>query len=183
MSILKLPNVGDTATLNVARCEVVEGESGEQVMFVAANGDVLYLPRTSADRQLLRCGFGDDASTGLEYGNVSGATLVFSRAPNPKKGFKPFWNIDRGSPKSNGKPPESAKPAPPKVVPGGEEDETGAPPVEEKEAIELRAYRKCVKWYLKEIVPLMDAAEVGTTPESVGVGIATIYIALKDKLK
>ena len=92
MSIIKLPNAGDTATLTITRCEVKAGNFGEQVAFTAGD-DVLFVGRDTADRQLLRCGF--DVG---DYHAVVGSTLRFSREANAKKpGAAPFWNIEVSS--------------------------------------------------------------------------------------
>ena len=92
MSIIKLPNAGDTATLTITRCEVKAGNFGEQVAF-SAGDDVLFVGKDTADRQLLRCGF--DVG---DYGAVVGSTLRFSREANAKKpGAAPFWNIEVSS--------------------------------------------------------------------------------------
>ena len=92
MSIIKLPNAGDTATLTITRCEVKAGNFGEQVAFTAGD-DVLFVGKDTADRQLLRCGF--DVG---DYGAVVSSTLRFSREANAKKpGAAPFWNIEVSS--------------------------------------------------------------------------------------
>ena len=56
MTILKLPHEGDTHTALIDRCAVEQGKYGDQVIF-EFGPDRLYLPKLSADRQLLRCGF------------------------------------------------------------------------------------------------------------------------------
>src|SRR5688500_16084388 len=121
MSVLKLANAGESATLDITACEVVEGQYGEQVLFKSGDDD-LYLPRTSADRQLERLGFlsGD----GMDYEAVVGLALTFSRAPNPKAGSKPFWNIAR----ANGRAPVSLPPnnAPVPAGPGKKAYSIGA---------------------------------------------------------
>ena len=92
MSIIKLPNAGDTATLTITRCEVKAGNFGEQVAFTAGD-DVLFVGKDTADRQLERCGF--DVG---DYHAVVGSTLRFSRGANAKKpGAAPFWNIEVSS--------------------------------------------------------------------------------------
>lgn len=106
MSILKLANAGDEATLDITGCEVVEGQYGEQVKF-SAGEDILFLPKASADRQIDRLGlvtpWNGDAS---DYEQVIGERLTFSRTPSTKPGAKPFWNINVAKP--NGKPPVAA---------------------------------------------------------------------------
>ena len=48
--VIKMPDVNDTVTMHVVKCEVVEGQFGEQCKFTDTRGDSLYLPRDSADR-------------------------------------------------------------------------------------------------------------------------------------
>ena len=90
MSIIKLQNEGETLTMDVAGCEQVEGQFGEQVKFTAENGDVLYLPKTSADNQLDRLN--------LSYAECIGNRLTFSRDKNKKAGAKPYWGINVAGP-------------------------------------------------------------------------------------
>lgn len=92
MAIIKLPNEGDTHTMRVTGCEAVQGQYGEQVKFTGDGGDILFLPKDSADRQLARIP--------LEYITAVGETLTFSRDPNPKKGAKPFWSIAVANPRA-----------------------------------------------------------------------------------
>lgn len=89
--IIRMPDEGDTLTMHVAKCEVVEGQFGEQVKFTDTRGDQLFISRASADRQLARQGFADGEL--VIYGDVDGQTLVFSRDHNPKG--KPYWGIQR----------------------------------------------------------------------------------------
>lgn len=106
MTILKLANAGDEATLDITGCEVVEGQYGEQVKF-SSGDDILFLPKASADRQIDRLElvtpWNGDAS---DYEQVIGERLTFSRTPSTKPGAKPFWNINLAKP--NGKPPVAA---------------------------------------------------------------------------
>jgi len=108
MSILKLKNVGDTYTGHVTKCEAVAGQFGEQVLFQFANNDMLYLPKDSADRQLMRCSFGD--GEGIKYEEVEGNTLTFSRDPNKKPGSAPYWSVQLASGAEN-HPPVSRRAA------------------------------------------------------------------------
>jgi hypothetical protein len=94
--VIKMPAEGDAVTMHVAKCEVVEGQFGEQVKFTDTRGDALFLPRASADRQLARIGFADQEM--VLYGDVDGNTLAFVRAHNDKMPAKPFWNIERITP-------------------------------------------------------------------------------------
>ena len=123
MSIIKLPNEGDTHTATVKLCESVKGQYGMQVKFDFTNGDTLFMPYDSAMRQLCRAGFdgGDDENgepvADLEI--VGGETLTFARTHNKKPGAKPFWDVSiaSGAEKQGVKPskrlPSPATPAKP----------------------------------------------------------------------
>ena len=94
MSIIKLPKDGDEATFTVTKCERVEGQYGPQVLFGGADGEQLYLPADSADRQLGRV-FDFTAENGVAYGQVIAERLRFFRTANTKKaGAAPYWNIE-----------------------------------------------------------------------------------------
>ena len=94
MSIIKLPKDGDEATFTVTACERVEGSFGPQVKFDGDNGETLYLPADSADRQLGRV-FDFTPENGVDYTQAVGERLRFFRTPNTKKaGAAPYWNIE-----------------------------------------------------------------------------------------
>lgn len=98
MAILKLKDEGDTYTGEVRDCTEVAGNFGQQVKLEFTNGDVLFMPADSANRQLLRCGFdgGNNVQTGeamADYEAVAGNWLTISRDPNNRKGAKPYWGI------------------------------------------------------------------------------------------
>lgn len=97
MPKIQLTKAGDTCTFNVKKCEVVEGQHGEQVKFTAQNDDVLYIGRAPADRELLHAGFGEGEgdTAAVFYGDVDGQTLTFSRIPAKKAGQSPYWEITR----------------------------------------------------------------------------------------
>jgi hypothetical protein len=98
MAILKLTESGSSLTLHVTAGELVEGQYGEQIKFTATNGDLLFLPRASADRQLFRCGFGTEDAPGhyeIHYDEIAGSTLCFTRDANPKMPTKPYWGITK----------------------------------------------------------------------------------------
>ena len=111
MTIIKLQNAGESLTMAVAGCEEVEGQFGKQVKFTADNGDVLYLPQSSADNQLERIG--------LTYADAIGNRLTFSRDPNKKPGAKPYWSINVAGPAAapSKRLPPPATPAPERVPP------------------------------------------------------------------
>lgn len=85
MTILKLQNEGDTHTGRIKACGEVAGNFGPQVKFTFENGDDLFLPKDSADRQLQRIPLG--------YTECVGEWLTFSRDPNAKARSKPYWGI------------------------------------------------------------------------------------------
>ena len=93
MTILKLPHEGDTHTALIDRCAVEQGKYGDQVIF-EFGPDRLYLPKLSADRQLLRCGFDKGGgSPQVDYEQVAGNILCFSRDHNSSAPDKPYWGI------------------------------------------------------------------------------------------
>ena len=93
MTILKLPHEGDTHTALIDRCAVEQGKYGDQVIF-EFGPDRLYLPKLSADRQLLRCGFDKGGgSPQVDYEQVAGNILCFSRDHNSNAPDKPYWGI------------------------------------------------------------------------------------------
>ena len=107
-NIVKLQNVGDTATWRIAGCETVAGKFGSQVKFTNDAGDMMFLSQDTADRQLDRCG--------LTTATAVGETLVFFRSENAKGGA-PYWNIkvagaaDKQAPSKRLSYTEAAKPA------------------------------------------------------------------------
>lgn len=119
MTILKLPNEGDTYTGHVTTCAVEAGKYGEQVKFGFANGDVLYIGKPTADRQLLRLKFdkGGDPPE-VDYGKVPGNTLAFSRDHNKTVPDKPYWGISVASAADLRPQTPSKRLAGPSSVPG-----------------------------------------------------------------
>lgn len=191
MSILKLANAGDEATLTITGCEVVEGQYGEQVQFDAGE-DRLYLPFTSAERQLERIGLVDDGlDRGEAFARVVGETLTFSRAPSSKPGSKPFWNIARGTgktpaPKTNptkapipGHANVPNKDLPPLLQNAEAEDNAE---LAAKVGVDLTKFSKDLALYTaltefvtQKIAPLYGT-EIGMSPESAVAAVATLYI-------
>ncbi len=108
MPIVKLTQEGDSLTMQVKDCEPVKGNFGEQVKFTATNGDILFLPKDSADRQLERCQ--------LDYATAIGETLTFSRDKNKKPGAAPFWGITVANVR-DANPAPSKRIAPPSGAP------------------------------------------------------------------
>lgn len=194
MSILKLANAGDEATLTITGCEEVEGQYGAQVKFVAGE-DVLFLPKASADRQLERIGFlseGNDLVEASGYGDVTGQTLTFSRAPNSKPGSKPFWNINVAG---NGKPAPKPNPAKTPVPAHSNVPDKDLPPFLQNATAEDNAslaakvgvdltgiqkdcaiYQAQTEFVLRAIAPLYANAGIGMSPESAAACVQTLFI-------
>lgn len=84
-NIVKLQNAGESVTWQIAKAETAAGNFGPQVKFESTNGEILYLPADSAERQLSRIP--------LSVAECVGETLVISRDANPKPGAKPYWGI------------------------------------------------------------------------------------------
>jgi len=161
MTILKLPNVGDTHTMHIKTCERHTGTYGEQVLF-SDGTDILYLPQTSADMQLKRI-FGD----GFAYTDAVGNSLTFSRTPNNKRpGAAPYWNIAPAVPQkaSSGKRLE----VPTEII-GGNVD-TGS---DARRKVVARAYCELFKMVANEL-KISDSGAVQAAT-------ATIWISWKDK--
>lgn len=183
-NILKLQNAGDVATLNITGCEVVEGNYGQQVKFEAGD-DTLYLPDTSAFRQLERIG--------LDVESAVGKRLVFSRTASTKPGAKPFWDIAVAK-KANGKPPvsknTSSKPNAelPEFLQNQEEEDAaelhskiGPAPTEKPKMRE--AYKALTEWVLTDIAPLYKKAQIGMSPESAAACVQTLFIQASQRGK
>jgi len=187
MAILKLREAGESATMIVKACVVVEGQYGEQVQFDSDNGDTLYVPKSSADRQLERSGF--DSPDGIDYPRVVGETVTFYRAPNPKPGSSPYWNLTVESvagmeAKRTPAPPVRGAPtfkAPRPELPALLRDEDTAQAAELSAKVnppDKRArYKALTEWVIREIEPLYRKADIGLSPEAAAAIVATIFIS------
>ena len=201
MSIIKLPNVGDEATFTVSGCESATGNFGEQIKFTGANGELLYLGKDSALRQLGRA-LDWSADNEPDLGSVVGLTLRFYRTANTKtKGAAPFWNINvvhasEAKPKAASKrlagPPPSDPsdpgPLPPDAAIAGTDGQLlGSPTIdriiiEKRELIES-AYRFA---YDASHRVQMDVCEglgaiITPTADSIQAGAATILIQMEKR--
>lgn len=120
-NIVKLANAGESVTWHIAKAETAAGNFGPQVKFESSEGEILYLPADSAERQLSRIP--------LTVGECVGETLVISRDANPKPGAKPYWGIklagaaDKAPPSKRVQPPSGISKG---AVPGL--DDEGLPP-------------------------------------------------------
>jgi hypothetical protein len=132
MAILSLKKAGEEATLDITNAEQVQGQYGEQVKFTTDTNDILFVPLSSVQRQLDRCGV-------AEVEELSGKSLHFSRS-QAKNGTTVYWNIDKAregdtktAPKANGKPVVAQALSQNEHYVGtlpGDEVETGGPPTE-----------------------------------------------------
>ncbi len=180
MSIIKLQDAGAEATLKIVACEAVEGTYGMQVKFDADNGDTLYVPQSSVDRQMDRIGV-------PEYADIVGQTIHFFRAPNSKPGGKPFWNIDRAvasdvptPAKTNGKPVVAQALLPNEN--GTEEYLTGnAGPGMPKEVSGfdqlVAKYAEC----MDAVTELLNARKATADSQAYAAMVATLYISRNQK--
>lgn len=190
MSILKLSEAGQSATLEITGCELVEGQYGEQVKFVAGE-DILFLPRASADRQLERIGFVGIASE--EYDGIVGQTLEFSRTASSKPGAKPFWNINPVKKAAPVKVPSNKVPAPShsnvpnKDLPEFLQDAETEDAAELSKKVgfdvssiqkELALYQALAEFVVRDIAPIYEKGKVGMSPESAAASVQTLFINL-----
>lgn len=189
MTIIKLPREGDAATLTIKSAGPEKGKFGWQVKFEATNGDLLYIGQDSADRQLVRCGFGEPGH--VDYPAIAGATLHFSRDPNPNAPDKPYWSIQlaaaheakpKPEPKRLTKPPLETNE--PKDVSGAEyvarttvPGEAPAPYTATAPAPRsLDAVTRLYTWAWNTAAHVQVGAGKAT-PESIQAGAATLMIA------
>lgn len=193
MSILKLTEAGDEMTLEIASAEIVPGNFGQQAKFVDKHGDTLFVPLSSVERQLDRCGVGT-------VEELTGRAIHFSRAASNKPGGKPFWNMDKARDgdvvhKGNGKVPETAtsrlaaqsnyKDGPlPNEDPREYMQETGAPPAgyEQSESgfsALVERYGECFSEALA-FAQRVHKLGIPTDASAVSSIAATLMIARKD---
>ena len=187
MTILKLPHEGDTHTALIDRCAVEQGKYGDQVIF-EFGADRLYLPKLSADRQLLRAGF-DIPGTNppqVDYPQVAGNTLCFSRDHNASAPDKPYWGITiatGGTPAPSKRLTEVPGVAPKAQPPASRSTTTSAmakalttPPTRSRAQV-AAAYAWCLT-----TAHTAQAAAFGAspkpTPDSIQAGAATLLIEL-----
>jgi len=183
MTILKLPHEGDTHTALIDRCAVEQGKYGDQVIF-EFGPDRLYLPKLSADRQLLRCGF-DIPGTNppqVDYPQVAGNTLCFSRDHNSGAPDKPYWGITIAT--GDAPPPRKRMTEVPGIAPKVPATKTTTvsamqkaltPPITRSRQQVAAAYT----WCLQTVTAAQAAAFPKPTPESIQSGAATLLIQLE----
>jgi len=185
MTILKLPHEGDTHTALIDRCAVEQGKYGDQVIF-EFGPDRLYLPKPSADRQLLRAGF-DIPGTNppqVAYEQVAGNTLCFSRDHNASAPDKPYWGITiatGGAPAPSKRLTEVPGVAPKPQTPVSRSTTTSAmakaltaSPTRSRAQV-ADAYA----WCLTTATAAQTAAFPKPTPDSIQAGAATLLIQLE----
>ena len=188
MTILKLPHEGDTHTALIDRCAVEQGKYGDQVIF-EFGPDRLYLPKLSADRQLLRAGF-DIPGTNppqVDYPQVAGNTLCFSRDHNASAPDKPYWGITiatGGTPAPSKRLTEVPGVAPKAQTPATQSTTTSqmskaltTPPTRSRAQV-AAAYEWCLT-----TAHTAQTTAFGTspkpTPDSIQSGAATLLIQLE----
>lgn len=102
VTVVSLKNAGESITIGVESCKLMEIGKYPEVEFVGQDGSrsvAVRVNKQSADRQLARLG--------LDYASAAGKILTLSRSANPADASKPWWNINLAGtmPKANGKPP------------------------------------------------------------------------------
>ena len=184
MTILKLPHEGDTHTALIDRCAVEQGKYGDQVIF-EFGPDRLYLPKLSADRQLLRCGFDKGGgSPQVGYEQVAGNILCFSRDHNASAPDKPYWGITiatGGTPAPSkrltevpGVAPKARTPATQSTTTSAMSKTLTASPTRSRQQV-ADAYA----WCLTTATSAQTAAFPKPTPDSIQAGAATLLIQLE----
>jgi hypothetical protein len=170
VSKLKL-EVGKDIVGMVTDYSDAEGNFGPQVMFKFDGGDVLYVTKDTADRQLERIGH-----------PVPPVELRFAKVA---KGTKTYINIDLASgAKGNGtggahSAPRSGAPTTGKGAGAAEGSGPKSPPATTPAAPAKPSelYEKVTDYVLATIVPKMKAAGVPVTHEGTSAQIATLFIA------
>jgi hypothetical protein len=92
MTWIKLPNVGDSATVTIRQLGDVRDDT---LAFSTTEGDMLYLPRAVALARLRDCGFTNGDGVTVNYDAVVGAQLVFAKIAPEIAGGRPRWMIER----------------------------------------------------------------------------------------
>lgn len=180
MAVIKIPNVNDTTTFHVVKCEVVEspnitdpktGQPQEQVKFTAPNGDTLFVGREPADRALTRLGFADGEQ--VLYGDVDGWTLRFYRVANKNPAYKPYFNIDKVTDGDHA--PSPTPTAAPQKAPAATESapvaRTGLASLADRLAAVDTAYLHAYQTAARV------QGDESSTPDSLQAGAATLLIA------
>jgi hypothetical protein len=160
--ILKLTLAGQSVTVHVTACGLVPVGQFPEVEFVGldtASGKVVAIrvPQKSADRQLSRFSY--------TYEDAVGATLTFSRDPNPSAPTKPYWGINlSNAPSPTTKPAVQSNGASNKTrpvefghIPGLDngptpeppEDAVGESPARAKLVASFKLYDECFAHALK----------------------------------
>lgn len=178
-------NAGDCLTIQIVKCEVVEGVAGEDVKFTTARGDI-YINRKTADRRLARIGFGEIVGTEITvfYGDVDGNWLTFARTENTKvKGGKPFWEIERAEAPTRGRPESEVPPPSDADAPEWDENRIGdlpgdpAHPTTQDRLATRRA--EIIDAYRIAYAAAFDVMGPEAPFDSVQAGAATLLIAFQ----
>ena len=182
MTILKLPHEGDTHTALIDRCAVEQGKYGDQVIF-EFGPDRLYLPKLSADRQLLRCGFDKGGgSPQVDYEQVAGNILCFSRDHNSSAPDKPYWGITIAT--GDAPPPRKRMTEVPGIAPKVPVTKTTTVSAMQKALTPSTTRSRqqvaaAYAWCLQTVTAAQAAAFPKPTPESIQSGAATLLIQLE----
>lgn len=180
MSILKIKNVGDEATLAIADVEVVEGDNGNQIKFETIGGDILYVTESAVMRQLVKCGV-------AEVADLAGQIIHFSRAANKNKSFAPYWNLSRATEadikkaatvSGNGSSANVGR------LPGEEHNSNPpdeAPTQDELKAALFAAHSRCFKHVCDKYVPYAAEKGVELSLEGVSALTAQLWIELNKR--
>lgn len=99
MTLPRLTEVGDTATLTVTAYKFVDVPAGPAVEFTfEGHDDVLVIGRMAVDGNLLRMEYavGEGKEIQPDYERMKEGPLVFSRtAPTRRGAVHPLWRIER----------------------------------------------------------------------------------------
>jgi hypothetical protein len=99
-TIVSLKNAGDSITIGVESCRLMEVGRYPEVEFVGQDGNqpvAVRVPKQSCDRQMERAGV-------ATYADFVGRIVTISRDPNRNDASKPYWGIrvSGSTPKLNG---------------------------------------------------------------------------------
>lgn len=176
MSVLKLTDAGQSHTGKIETAQRVEGNFGAQVCLTFEDGNSVYLPEESADRQLNRIGYTVEELN--EQASETAVWLKVHRQANPKKGAKPFWAIDKASGRAS---------LAPSVPPSRTATPKSAPKATSPGTSLTGIYLHALEFVLDEVAQRMNAAaKVGMVEPLLAADViastATIYISATQHL-
>lgn len=179
---VQVKEVGDEWIAKLASAEIVEGNFGEQAKFTDENGDVLYMPLTSAENQLKRLEGAtiESIQEAIESGGV--VWLKFYREPNTTRGGKPYWAISRVGQRTATKAPPATR------TPPATDRASQSPPAATAAKAEpakltvpiFEAYKLILAAVLDEVAPMLEAygneREIPVTMADILSATATLMI-------